>query len=326
LKPIHEFKAKNPDQLYRNVKNYDWSSLFSHGDTLAIDGVVNSDFFKHSKYAALKVKDAIVDQIRDKTGKRPDVELNQPTYRINIHIEQDNCSLLLDSSGDSLHKRGYRIHGGFAPLNEVLAAGMISLSEWDLNSNFVDIMCGSGTLVIEALLMAKNIAPNINRNHFGFMNWDSFDRNRFNEVRNELISKQKETSHTFIANDISHDSIKIAQQNAIAANVESNIKFVEGDFSNLKHDFESGIIITNPPYDERLKVEDTIQFYKKIGDALKKNFNGFEAWILSSNKEAIKNLGLRTSRRLLLFNGALECKFHNYKLYQGSLKRKHGEN
>lgn len=325
LKPLHEFKARNPDQLYRNVKNFNWSSIISPSDTIAIDGVVNSDLFTHSKYAALKVKDAIVDQLRDKTGKRPNVELKHPTFRLNVHIDHDNCSILLDSSGDSLHKRGYRIQGGFAPLNEVLAAGMISLSEWDLESNFVDLMCGSGTLIIEAILMAKNIAPNIDRKHFGFMNWESFDRNRFDEVKNELIGKQKDINYKFIANDLSDDAILIAKSNAQNANVEEHITFVKGDFSNLEHNLESGIIITNPPYDERLKVEDSIQFYKKIGDTLKTNFNGFEAWILSANKEALKNLGLRTSRRLLLYNGSLECKFHNYKLYRGSLKRKHDQ-
>ncbi len=325
LKPLYHFTANNPDQLYKKVKDINWSTLISPDDTIAIDGVVNSEFFTHSKYAALKVKDAIVDQIRDETGKRPNVELKNPTYRLNVHIEKNNCSILLDSSGDSLHKRGYRIKGGIAPLNEVLAAGMLMLSGWDGKSNFVDPMCGSGTLLIEALLMTKNIAPNINREHFGFMNWKDFDKQLFQLVKNDLIDKQQNTSYSFIGNDISSQTIELAKENAKRANVLENINFVVGDFKDLEHDLDSGIVITNPPYDERIKQENINAFYKEFGDALKNKFTGFDAWILSANIEALKNLGLRTSRRIHLFNGALETRFYNYKMYKGSKKAKYGE-
>ena len=323
LKPLHKFIANNPEQLYKKTKEFNWGLLISPDDTLAIDGVVNSQYFTHSKYAALKVKDAIVDQIRDKKGTRPNIDIKNPDYRLNIHIDRNECNILLDSSGDSLHKRGYRIHGGTAPLNEVLAAGLIYLSEWDLNSNFVDPMCGSGTLLIEAILMAKNIAPNINREKFGFMNWQDYDEKLFKRVKTELIADQKEFNHSIVGNDLSENAITNAQTNAKAAKVFDDIKFIIGDFKNIEHDFESGIIITNPPYDERIKQENIVEFYKSFGDTLKNKFTGFDAWVLSANKEALKHLGLRTSRRLHLFNGALESKFHNYKLYSGSHKKKY---
>ncbi|MBK8943904.1 MAG: class I SAM-dependent RNA methyltransferase [Ignavibacteriae bacterium] len=326
LKPIFEFKAHNAEQLYRKVKEYNWNKLISPNDTIAIDGVVSSEFFKHSKYAALKVKDAIVDQIRDAVGKRPNVELKNPTYRINIHIENNNCSILLDSSGESLHKRGYRKSVGEAPLNEILAAGMIQLSEWDCNTNFVDPMCGSGTLLIEAAMIAKNIAPNFNRIHFGFMNWKDFDKNLFEEVKSELIQNQKKFEHKIIGNDINKNSIENARENIKNANLLNDIILETGDFRNLDFQIEPGIIITNPPYDERIKIDDIKKLYKEFGDTLKQKFTGFDVWILSANSDAMKSIGLRTSKRLHLYNGALESRFYNYKLYEGSLKKKFGEN
>lgn len=323
LKPLYHFTANNPDQLYKKVKDINWTSFISHNDTIAIDGVVNSEFFTHSKYAALKVKDAIVDQIRDKSGKRPNVELKNPTYRLNVHIENNNCSILLDSSGESLHRRGYRIKGGIAPLNEVLAAGLLMLSGWDGKSNFVDPMCGSGTLLIEAAMITKNIAPNINREHFGFMSWKDFDKSLFQKIKKNLISKQLPTTFSFIGNDISNNAIELAKENAKRAGVFDDINFVIGDFKDLEHNLESGIVITNPPYDERIKQENINAFYKEFGDTLKNDFTGFDAWVFSANTEALKHLGLRTSRRLQLYNGALETRFYNYKMYKGSKKAKY---
>ncbi len=325
LKPLYHFTANNPDQLYKKVKDINWTSFISHNDTIAIDGVVNSEVFTHSKYAALKVKDAIVDQIRDKSGKRPNVELKNPTYRLNVHIEKNNCSILLDSSGESLHRRGYRIKGGIAPLNEVLAAGLLMLSGWDGKSNFVDPMCGSGTLLIEAAMITKNIAPNINREHFGFMSWKDFDKSLFQKIKKDLISKQLPTTFSFIGNDISNNAIELAKENAKRAGVFDDINFVIGDFKDLEHNLESGIVITNPPYDERIKQENINAFYKEFGDTLKNNFTGFDAWVFSANTEALKHLGLRTSRRLQLYNGALETRFYNYKMYKGSKKAKYIE-
>ena len=325
LKPIKKIKADNPEILYKNVLKYNWHKLISPNDTFLIDSVVNSEFFKHSKYAALKVKDAIVDEIRKAKGKRPSVDVENPTYRINVHIEKNNCTISLDSSGESLHKRGYRIRGEKAPLNEVLAAGMIKLSGWNGNSNFIDPMCGSGTLVIEAAMIANNIPPNINRKYFGFMNWDSFDKNLFEKVKQKLLAQQKDFPHKIIGNDINKQAIETAKINAEKAGVENSVFFYNNDFTKLEHNSEEGTVITNPPYGERLKHFDIINFYKTIGDTLKKNFTGFDVWILSANKDALKQIGLRTSRKLLLYNGALECKFHNYKMYKGSKKAKFRE-
>lgn len=323
LFPIKTFYAKNPDQLYRKSKEYGWSNLINVNDTFLVDSVVNSKNFKHSKYAALKLKDAIVDKIRSQKSKRPNIDTKNPKFRINLHIENEKCTISLDSSGESLHKRGYRLSGERAPLNEVLAAGMILLSGWDKNSPFIDPMCGSGTLPIEAAMISLNIPPNLNRDKFGFMNWKSFDDKLYQKTKHELKSKIKESCGTIFGNDKDSKTLISAEENSKRAGVNNVIKFVEGDFFDKSNSYENGILICNPPYGERLKPEAIENFYSKIGDTLKNNYNGFDAWILSSNKSALKKLGLRTSRRLVLFNGALECKYHNYKLYKGSLKKKY---
>lgn len=325
LKPIHKFDAINTDQLYRNVQKYDWTKLISVDDTFAIDNVVHSQYFKHSKYAALKIKDAIVDQIRYEKGKRPNIDIEDPTVRINLHIDHNVVTISLDSSGESLHRRSYRLDGEKAPLNEVLAAGMILLSGWDSQSNFIDPMCGSGTLVIEAATMAKNIAPNLIRNNFGFMKWKSFNKKLYEDVKQELLSNQKESEIKMIGSDLSSGAIESAKKNAKRADVIDIIDLRLNNFEQLEHNLESGIIITNPPYGERLKQTNINDFYKKLGDTFKNNFNGFDAWVFSANKEALKNIGLRTSRRLMLNNGSLECKFHSYQLYRGSKKAKFNE-
>ncbi|MCP5061490.1 MAG: hypothetical protein GY936_03395 [Ignavibacteriae bacterium] len=325
LKPIHKFDAINTDQLYRNVQKYDWTKLISVDDTFAIDSVVHSQYFKHSKYAALKMKDAIVDQIRYEKGKRPNIDIEDPTVRINLHIDHNVVTVSIDSSGESLHRRSYRLDGEKAPLNEVLAAGMILLSGWDGQSNFIDPMCGSGTLVIEAATMTKKIAPNLKRNNFGFMKWKSFNKRLYEDVKEELVSNQKESDIKMIGSDLSSGAIESAQKNAQRAEVLDIIDFKQNNFEQLGHNLESGIIITNPPYGERLKQTNINDFYKKLGDTFKNNFNGFDAWIFSANKEALKNIGLRTSRRLMLNNGSLECKFHSYQLYRGSKKAKFKE-
>ncbi len=322
LKPIHKFNAINTDQLYRNIQKYDWTNLISVDDTFAIDSVVHSEYFKHSKYAALKVKDAIVDQIRYAKGKRPNIDIEDPTFRINLHIDQNVVTISLDSSGESLHRRSYRLDGEKAPLNEVLAVGMILLSGWNGQSNFVDPMCGSGTLVVEAAMLAKNIAPNFKRNNFGFMNWKSFDKKLYVEVKEDLVSNQNKFEFRIIGSDISSRAIESAKKNAERAEVFDMISFEQNDYEQLEHNLDSGVIITNPPYGERLKQININDFYKNLGDTFKNNFSGFDAWVFSANKEALKNIGLRTSRRLVLYNGSLECKFHCYQLYRGSKKAK----
>ncbi|PID62606.1 MAG: RNA methyltransferase [Ignavibacteriae bacterium] len=323
IKPIKTFYAATPEALYKNAKKISWQNYINLKNTFAVTDSVNSSTFTHSKYAVLKLKDSIADYFREKFGKRPDVDIKNPNVRINLHIDKNKVNISIDSSGESLHKRGYRLDGEIAPLNEILASGMILLSDWDKRTNFIDPMCGSGTIAIEAALMALNIAPNINREKFAFMYWKNFDRKIFESVKKELNSKRKNFSKVIIANDINQSSLLSAKENAKRAGVDSIISFSNKDLFKMQNNLEEGIIITNPPYGERLKQEKIDDFYKNIGNTLKKNYNNFSAWILSSNKNAFKKLGLRTSRKIQLFNGSLECKLHKYELYQGSKKRKH---
>jgi len=324
LKPIIECKVQSQKALYKNVKKFDWKNIFLLKDTFAIDTVVKSRYFKHSKFVALKVKDAIVDQFRDEFGERPSVDVDNPTIRINVHIFEDTCTISLDSSGDSLHKRGYRVSKTTAPLNEALAAGMILLSDWDQDSEFIDGMCGSGTIPIEAAWIALNIPPGYLRNHYGFMNWKDFDTVLWEKIKAEVEIKDK-LDFKIIASDKSPEAIEAAARNIKNAKCLKHIILEKKYFDEQESTSGFGTIIMNPPYGERLKEENLIEFYSEIGDTLKRNFTGFDAWILSASKSAMKRIGLRTSKRLTLFNGALECKYHKYELYRGT-KKKSGYN
>ncbi|MDX2003386.1 MAG: THUMP domain-containing protein [Chitinophagales bacterium] len=325
LQPIHQFTATNEEQLYNGVKQVDWSAYLSADETLALESAVNSTFFNHSKYVALKAKDAIVDQFRNRYGRRPNVDLENPTVRIHLHIFKDQCTLSLDSSGESLHKRGYRTSNALAPLSEVLAAGLVLLSGWDGQSTFIDPMCGSGTIVIEAGLIAKNMAPGMQRSHFGFMNWNDYDEDAWQELLQAAISNQKETELQLIGSDIAAGPIALARENVVKAGLDEDIKILKRPFEELVPPVGGGTVVINPPYGERLELADVMQFYKSIGDTLKKNFDGYDVWILSSNKEAMKNIGLRTSKKLTLYNGPLECKFHHFSMYRGSKKGQNEE-
>jgi len=320
LKPILKCKMKTPKSLYRNVKNYKWEKLFSLEDTFAIDTVVSSEYFTHSKFVALKVKDAIVDRFRDQFDERPNVDVNNPTIRIHVHIYDDTCTISLDSSGDSLHKRGYRTASTTAPLNEALAAGMILLSGWDQDSEFIDGMCGSGTIPIEAALIALNIPPGYLRDSYGFMKWKDFDSELWQKIKDEVESKS-ELNFNIVASDKSQEAVAAAARNIKSAKLLKHITLENKYFDEQSSEAGFGALIINPPYGERLKEEDLNRFYAEIGDTLKINFTGFDAWILSASKTAIKQVGLRTSKKLTLFNGALECKFHKYELYRGTKKK-----
>jgi len=321
LMPIHTFHAKDEDQLYRNVREIDWSEYLGVKRTLAIDSVVNSEKFTHSHYVSLKVKDAIVDQFRDKTGKRPSVDLENPSLRINVHIDDTECSLALDSSGDSLHRRGYRTEKNLAPVNEVLAAGMVQLSGWNKERHFIDPMCGSGTIVIEAAMYAYNFAPGLLRTGFGFQDWDGYDEPLFRQLYSDCWDRvASDYDYQIIGADISGKSIRIAEENAKRAQLEGKIRFENTSLENFTPPDGDGVVVMNPPYGERMKKDDIELFYGMIGDQLKQNFAGYSAWILSANKDAIKRVGLRTSERLTLFNGPLECKFHRFDMYRGSKK------
>ncbi|MCB0548321.1 MAG: class I SAM-dependent RNA methyltransferase, partial [Phaeodactylibacter sp.] len=283
---------------------------------------VNSPNFNHSKYVALKTKDAIVDRFRKEEGRRPNVSLHRPTLRVNVHIFREECTVSLDSSEESLHKRGYRVDALEAPINEVLAAGMILLAGWQRNCAFVDPMCGSGTILIEAATYACNRAPQLQREYFGFKQWPDFDESLWEGLLADARNRVTSFEHGLYGYDMDFKAMRIANHNALAAGLEGQVQIERKRFERLEPPAEEGLLVMNPPYDERLEITDIGAFYEMIGDRLKQAFAGYEAWILSSNKDAMKRIGLRPSRKMMLFNGALECKFHQYQLYSGSHKQK----
>ncbi|MES2629102.1 MAG: THUMP domain-containing protein [Bacteroidota bacterium] len=324
LKPLYTFEAFSEHELYAGVKKHNWHELLPVQKTFAVQSVVNSEFFNHSKYVALKTKDAIVDQIREIKGLRPNVDPETPDTLIHINVSMQKVSIALDSSGEPLYKRGYRSNTGLAPINEVLAAGMIDLSGWDPTTSFYDGMCGSGTLLIEAAIKAARRAPNLNRKTFGFTNWSDFDPALLEEVKNELIAGENHDLPHIKGGDMANSAVYITKENIENAGFEGKIEVERSAFNRFAPDEadKAGTVILNPPYGERLESDDIIGLYKGIGDQLKKNFSGFEAWIISSDLEAIKFIGLRPERKIALYNGALACKFHRFSLYSGT-KRIH---
>ena len=320
LKPIASFNARDEDEFYDNVKRIDWSEYMTTDDTLAIDGITFSDIFTHSQYIALLTKDAIVDQFRDKTGVRPNVELENPNLRINVHIADTTVSISLDSSGKSLGKRGYKTEQNAAPLSEVMAAGIIKLSGWDTTRPFIDPMCGSGTIPIEAALIARNI-PVGNFRHFTFENWKDFDSTLWEEIKREANSKIIPFEGKILGFDIDPKSVQISRDNAKRAGVDDIFTVEHMDFFETSPGFDNAHLVMNPPYGERLEEkEDMIDLYKAIGDHFKQHYNGCDAWVLSGNLEAIKFIGLRPSRKIWLYNGPIECKLHKFEMYRGSKK------
>lgn len=325
LKPIYSFRATNETELYRGIKEIKWEKYLNPERTFAINSAVHSDYFNHENYVALKSKDAIVDQLRVTFGTRPNVDVTNPDLRINIHISGNTCNVLLDSSGNSLHKRGYRIGQGLAPINEVLAAGMILLTGWKGDSDFIDPMCGSGTFLMEAATIAYNIAPGIKISEFGFMKWDDYEPELWEKVRLSAISREKEFNHKIIGFDESPKAIKIAKENIKNAELGWKVILKAKAIEEIRQNdlTDGGTVMLNPPYGERMNESDTLELYETIGDCLKQNFNGYSVWIISSNKEALKKIGLRTSKKITLYNGSLECKFHNFQIYKGSIKSKY---
>ncbi len=315
LKPIHTFKACDTDELYRAIQKIDWTQYITSKNTIAIDNTVYSEDFKHSKFVTYKAKDAIVDQFFNATGERPSVRLVNPDLRINLHIDHNTCTVSLDSSGESLHKRGYRIEETTAPLNEVLAAGLILLSGWDKKSNFIDPMCGSGTILIEAALIAYNIPPGLYRNEFSFQKWKDFDPKLWSELYNEDV--EKDFNAEIIGADISAKAIEIAEKNIRNAGLKRKITLNLTALQQFETPPEKGLLITNPPYGERLKIKDMQALYEMIGERLKHNFTGYDAWILSHKKEGFDSIGLRPSKKINLYNGALECQFRKYEMFKG---------
>jgi len=323
LIPISEFEAWGNEQFYRNVRDVNWADYLLAKETFAVDSFVSSKHFNHSKFVALKTKDAIVDQFRDKFGRRPSVDVENPALRLNVHIAEERCTISLDSSADSLHKRGYRQHKTEAPLSEVLAAGMILLSGWDSEKPFVDPMCGSGTLLVEAGLIATNRAPSLLRKKYGFMNWRNFDEELWKKIRTQAESEICEPRSEVVGSDKSPRAVKITEENIRNAGLENAVTVKCQPFERFTRPEEPGVLITNPPYGERMDKQDVSHIYRTLGDILKQNYTGFDAWVLSANKEALKQIGLRPSEKKTLFNGGLECKFQKFSLYEGSVKSKY---
>lgn len=326
LKPIHHFNAKDADEIYDIVKRIKWEDYMTVNTSFAVDSVVYSDEFRHSKFVAYRVKDAIADYFREKEGKRPSVQVTNPDITLHIHIAQERCTLSLDSSGESLHRRGYRQEAVEAPLNEVLAAGMILQTGWTGECDFVDPMCGSGTLPIEAALIARNIAPGVFRKEFAFEKWADFDQELFDEIYND-DSAEREFTHHIYGYDIDWKAVNIATNNVRAAGLSKNITIEHRDMAEFVEPTEKAIMVTNPPYGERITTDDLLGLYRTIGERLKHAFKGNDAWVLSYRKECFDKIGLKASVIIPLFNGALPCEFRKYELFDGKFKdfRESGE-
>ncbi|MDD3738161.1 MAG: class I SAM-dependent RNA methyltransferase [Lentimicrobiaceae bacterium] len=322
LMPLFSFPLQTEDDLYRQIKDYPWEDVIKINQTIAMDAVVSKSEFTHSHFVALRSKDALVDRFREKyNGRRPNVDTDDPDFRINIHIYEDKCDISLDSSGASLHKRGYRIGNAEAPLSEVLAAGLIRMSNWDKNSPFIDPMCGSGTILIEAAMYANNFPAGMYRSKFGFMNWKDFDEDLWKQVKQDAFDNVVEFEHEVLGYDNSRKNLAVAKANINNARLHLDIKVDIEDIENLKNNTEKGgVIVINPPYGERIKTKDIISLYKSIGNTLKREFTGYKAGIISADENAIKFIGLKPSKRYTVYNGQLECKYHVFELYQGSKK------
>ena len=316
LKPIKHFKAQSADEVYEAVKAIEWEQYLTNEKTFAVDAVVFSDEFRHSKFVAYKVKDAIVDYFREKTGNRPNVRLNNPDLSLNIHVAQDKCTLSLDSSGESLHRRGYRQETMEAPLNEVLAAGMILMTGWQGECDFIDPMCGSGTLPIEAALIARNIAPGVFRKEYAFEKWNDFDQELFDYIYND-DSAERAFEHKIYGYDNNRQAIEVATRNVRAAGLTSEIELKLQDFADFQTPQEKAIIVSNPPYGERISADDLLGLYAMIGNRLKNVFKEGDAWILSYREECFDKIGLKPSVKIPVFNGALACEFRKYQLFSG---------
>jgi putative N6-adenine-specific DNA methylase len=321
LMPVEQFEATTEQELYDGIRRIDWEQWMGPDDTLAVDATANSEFFQHTFYLAQKTKDAIVDQFRDKHGRRPSVEKLSPTLRINIHVNENMVTVSLDSSGDSLHKRGYREDTGLAPLNEVLAAGMVLLSGWNQRSRLIDPMCGSGTLLIEAALIATNVPPGWFRDSFGFERWRDFDAELWEKIKEGAISRISNVDVEILGSDVSYNVLRKARENIKLAKVDDLVKTVCQDFfESTPPENGGGMLILNPPYGERMNQDDVTSFYKQIGDTLKKKYAGYQAWMITSNPDGLRSVGLRPSRKIALWNGPLECRFVRYDLYEGTKK------
>lgn len=316
---VHTFKAGNEDQLYKAAKKLPWFDYLDVKQTFSVEATVNSQYFNHSHYVALKVKDALVDAFREKIHKRPNVDTHAPDVKFNVHIDNDRVTVSLDSSVESLHLRGYRQSTGGAPLNECLAAGMILLSGWDMKTPFLDPMCGSGTLLIEASMMSRHVPAGYHRKNWGFMRWLNYDAALFGKIKAEENAKMlMQLPVTVTGYDKAFSMVRTARMNAMMALADEYIAIEKRDFFDISEEQPVAHIVTNPPYGERLEEGDMNTFCKEMGNILKRYYPGSVAWIIQSNEEAMKHFGLKPSRKVPLMNGPLLCKFYKFEMYSGT--------
>lgn len=322
LMTIAEFRIRSGNDLYKNGLKVEWDNFLDPDKTFSIVPVINSPLFQHTGYAGLVLKDAIADWFRKKTGIRPSVNTEDPGIVFNLHVSNDLVTISLDSTVVPLYKRGYRKEQGSAPMNEVLAAGIVLLSEWNNDSSLVDPMCGSGTIPIEAAMIASGIPPGRFRQFYGFRRWKDYNESLFDQVKKESESKNAIPKAKIFGSDISENSVFQAKTNIESAGLTDVITIRQADFRDLKAPDNDGVIIMNPPYGQRIKISETDNLYNMIGSALKHNFPGYKAWLITSDKESLKQIGLKSALKTTLFNGSLECVLVKYELYQGSKKNK----
>ena len=322
LKPIKEFKFNDLDAYYESIKSIEWEKYMNIDSSFSINSVVfHSKIFNNSKFTSLKAKDAIADRFRSLFGRRPNVNTLNPDIKIEIHVNKSFCTISLDSSGESLHKRGYKKYNSTAPINEVLAAGIILMSGWDGKSDFFDVMCGTGTILIEAAMIAKNIAPNINRPSFAFEKWKDWNETLYETIEDSVKSKEIDYKFRIIGFDISNSMVKKAKKNIEISEIEIIEIYKKNFFDSKKYSDVESVLFINPPYNKRIPIDINL-FYKKIGDTLKNNYDKTSAWIITANLEAIKSIGLKSSTSIKLFNAQLESRLLNYNIYSGSKKNK----
>jgi len=320
LMPINQFTFQNENEFYDRIYELPWEEYLEPDQTLSIDSTIGSSIFTHSHFVSQRAKDAIADRFRERTGVRPSVDLENPDLRINMHIYRDTVNVSLDSSGASLHKRGYHTVNAEAPLSEVLAAGMIMLTGWHGECNFIDWMCGSGTLLIEAAMIAMNLPAGQFREEYGFMKWKDFSPQLWKQVKEDALNNQRDLEVEIRGSDISQRNLRAAESNIRNAYLHKDIQLRVADFRDIKPPEGAGILISNPPYGERIEVDDLYELYREMGNALKRNFEGYKAWLISSDLHAIKLVGLRPMAKKMLWNGQLECRFVGFDLYHGSKK------
>jgi len=323
LKPIKSFRVAREEDLYKNVKLINWEDYLKSSGSLAVDATVHHSVFTHSKYTALKCKDAIVDRFREQSGSRPNVDLRFPDLKVNVHIDRQRCTISLDTSGESLHRRGYKTATNIAPISEVLAAGLIMMSGWDGQSDFMDPMCGSGTILAEAAMIACNIPPNLMRKEFAFERWQDWDVDLFEKIEESLLKKTRDFHHKIIGYDKSPSAIRKAKENIKNAHLDEFIHVQHEDFfKTQKAGHEKLHMVFNPPYGERLENLNIVEFYGNIGTTLKHCYPNTNAWLITSNLEALKYIGLRPSRKIKVFNAKLESRLVKFEMYEGSRKAK----